>query len=368
MGKLDSSRMSNATKLRKVDDAHVALEGDLEEIFGIPDNTEIDPAILAEVFPDGSIGGVVRLYMDAASSTASECIGFQFEDGDEIKRLILHGSVIKIYEWNSTDEQWDLVANMEQPGSGLLMNCTDLDVDPIAAGDVIVVNAGADGFELAAPASADGVVNFPDLDDTPGDYSGASVGDFIAVASDLESLEFVAAPSGLGAPYVIWMVASSSTGWWNSNAGVWADAFNWEDATGFDDGGYLTAGDYEDDEVPSPTEASKYITLPVGVYDIALWYHTPNAAQSPYGTREWKLVSLLDYIAGPATYGSNDRAPVYYPDSADPPLALNGLHDMGTRQVIVNTEAAFDIKFQVRQNSGGRINDVTFYAMISRVK
>ena len=114
MGKLDTSRMSNATKLRKVDDAHVALEGDLEEIFGIPDNTEITTPIFEEVFPNGTIKRVTRLYMAAASSTAAECIGLQFEDGDEKKRMIFVDSEIKIYEWDDPD--WTLVASMEQPG------------------------------------------------------------------------------------------------------------------------------------------------------------------------------------------------------------------------------------------------------------
>jgi len=358
MGKLDASRMSNATKLNKVDDAHVALEGDLEEIFGIPDNTDIDPAIFEEVFPDGSIKGVVRLYMGAASSTAAECIGFQFEDGDEKKRLIFVDSVIQIYEWD--DPNWTLVANMEQPGSGLLMNCTDLDTAGIAAGDIVVVNATEDGFELTAPASADGVVDFPDLGDTPADYSGASVGDYIAVNATADGLEFVSAPTGLGAPYVIWMVAASTAGWQNSNGGAWHDAYNWVDASGFDDGGYLTAGTYVNDG----TDVNKFVTLPAGVYDVALWYDAPT--QNPYGTREWRLFSVADEIAGPATYGSNDRAPVHYPDSENPPVALNGLHDMGTRQVIVATED--DVKFQVRQNSGSRLNGVTFYAMIYKVK
>ena len=163
MGKLDSSRMSNATKLNKVDDAHVALEGDLEEIFGIPDNTDIDPAIWSRVNPDGTIEGVQRFYMAAASSTAEECIGLEFDDGTKKKRIVFKDSGFFIFEWNTTDETWDLVTDMEVPGSGKLTGLSDVDIEEseltTSVGYLVQVKDD-DEFDLVEAASSSGVTTF----------------------------------------------------------------------------------------------------------------------------------------------------------------------------------------------------------------
>ena len=70
MAKLDTGRMANSTMLNKTDDAHVALEADLETILGVPDNTIITTPIFGEtldgsdpVNEDGSIKGVMKMVM-----------------------------------------------------------------------------------------------------------------------------------------------------------------------------------------------------------------------------------------------------------------------------------------------------------------
>ena len=378
MGKIDTSRMSNATKLNKVDDAHVALEGDLGEIFGIPDNTEIDPPIFENVYEDGTIGGVTRLFQAAASSTASECIGIQFEDDTAKKRMIFVDSALQIFEWNEDDETWDLVANVEQPGSGLLSELTDIDTDAQEAGWLLAVNGTNDGYIFVEPASASGVDTFAELTDTPDAFDGDTSfdpdndpGKFVIVNEAGTALKLTAAPTGLGDPYVIWINSPSqdpdptSINWMSQDVdGSWSEMWLWEDVN-ITDGGLLTACPLTDDG----NSANKFITLPIGVYDISFWYS--STGYSAYGLREWRVNDAnreaggTGTIVGPAAYGANERANVYYPPAGGI-QPCPGVQFLGTRQAIQLSATPF--WFEARQTAGTGIPGTVFFVSISRVK
>lgn len=372
MGKLDINRMQNATRLNKVDDAHVEMEGDLEEIFAIPDNTDIDPSIFESVDSEGKISGVVRLYQASASSTPANCIGFQFEDGTKTKRLILVDSTLKLYEWD--DPTWDEVSNLEAPGSGKIIDLTDVDVTTaqMAAGigKLLQVNALGDAFELVAGASGSGINTFTELTDCF-DITTKDPGDFVVVDGAGTGLTTAAAPTGLGNPYVHWLSAPAvgSLSQWGvhgdpedggSTPEPWYPAWQWYDVAA-DPGGFLTAATLENH---ADGRTNLYMTLPAGVYDISMWYETSQPNQ--YGVREWRARSVIvDNANGPATFGASDTAAVRMTASADP-AAKAGLQFLGTRQLFLTAED--DVWIEVHQDSGAAIQACRFYLSVSRIK
>jgi len=375
MAKLDTNRMANSTKLNKVDDAHVDLEGDLEEILGVPDNTVITSPIfgaaLSGLFPvnaDGTISGVMKLLMSSASSVATECVGFEFSDGTATKRLIFSDSGLKIWEY--VDNAWSQVADIEVPGSGsgLLKNladCADITTLVGQAGKLVAVNVGEDSFTLVEPASASGIMTFAGMTDTPASYNGTSfdpadAGKIVAVASGGAATELIAAPTGAGDPFVMYLGATVNSTWGRNQ---WIDVYEWAfvniGADGdllFDDTSVLS-----NDATVSPVAANKFIELEKGIYEINFW--TATSTPSPYGIRQWRVAGTASN--GQAILGASRRANTYYHASTGLNASI-GIQDLGTRSLIQIAQG--DIKFQVYQDSPGAINNSSFSAIIHKVK
>lgn len=374
MGKLDTSRMTNATKVGRVDNAHGELENDLGEILGVPDNTIITNPIFGvttdgsrPVNADGTITGVQRFVMPSASADPGSCVGFEFADGTETKRLIFVNSGLKIYR--EGDSSWELVADIENPGSGsgLLANLADVDPTLVMAADkVLGTNSLGTLFELQDPAAGTGKSRFADLTDTPAAAAGApfetaNVGQLVYVASE-DTLGFQDAPAGLGAPFVMMLqapIAGTTSRWGN---GGWIDLYEWDYASITDPNNLLTtdAGLLVD---LGGSKVRKYITLEAGVYDINFWYNTTS--QTVWGLREWRVQGSNS--AGPATLGAAQHPKVAFLPGVSDIGAVQGVHSLGSKMLLQNADD--EIYLQVSQTS--KLNPMTgntFFATICRVK
>ena len=378
MGKLDVARMSNSTKLGRVDNAHVALEADLEEILGVPDNTIITIPILGQtsdgeppVQPDGSLRGIMRFYENGVISTVAGASGFEWTDGTVTKRVVLVDSVLNIYELDGTT--WSKVASLETAATGKLTGLSDVDPSmTLVAGKVLSVNAGGGTpyFELIDPASGTGVSRFADLDDTPaaanaipGDpFADGDVGSLVYVASTA-ALGFTPPPAGLGEPFVMCLATTGDTLKWNTldpTETNWGYVIGWAPVGFNDDGGFLT--DNTALITGEGVDGNVNIALEAGLYQISLWYTTTNP--NKFGTRQWRIAG--DSSDGPATYGIQQEANLYIPAGATDPEVLPGLHFLGTQMLIQYADDT--IKFEVKQDSGTRFNAVYYSAVISKVK
>jgi hypothetical protein len=383
MGKLDINRMSDSTKLSRVDNAHVALEADLEEILGIPDNTPITNPIFGvspdsqpPVGSDGAIRAIMQFYESGVVGDPNDASGFEWVDGTETKRLIMINSGLKIYRLQG--QTWSPVTDLENTvqGSGYLANLSDVDPSLApTAGQLLAWDNGNSWWEAVDPASASGKTRFADLDDTPdpsatGDpFNASDVGSIVCIASTT-SLGFKPEPAGLGDPFVMMLTAEASEedGWGTSIKDAWTDVYNWGFQTFADDGGFLTDDTslLTNDTVPDVTEADKFITLTAGLYNISLYYEASNPTK--WGTRQWIIVGSNS--DGPATNGIQQEANLFWQPTGIPddeqPVALPGNHFLGSAALVQFADGT--IKFQVKQDSGFRLNDVVFYATIQKVK
>jgi hypothetical protein len=365
MGKLDKTRMTDATKVSKVDDVHNATEQDAGEIFGIPDNTQITSPIFGEtpsggksVQPDGSIRGNPLFKMSAPTSDPASAIGFEFKDGTKTKRLVMTDSQLVIWNWTGTT--WEKVTDVENPG-GTFLALSDVSDTAYTgkAGYLVKVNSGATGIELVAPTAGSGVTTFIGLTDTPG--AMGTVGQIVTV-QDASNLKFSDPPSGIGDPFVMWLEAvGKAAGWGN---GGWTDAYNWAFTTVADDGGFLT--DNTALLTNDGLKANKFITLAAGVYEISLWYYTSTFDKT--GVRNFRISNATGYTdaVGPATVGCEEPGHFYF-NTGTSAAALDGIHHLGTRQLIMKAGPS-KIKVEVKQTSTGNLMGVTFFMSIAKVK
>lgn len=371
MGKLDINRMSNSTLVNRVDDQHVDLEGDLEDILGIPDNTEITNYVFGTnpdggypVQADGTIKGVPVLKSAAVVADPANAVGFMFDDGTVKKLLAYVDSELKIYEDDDyPNEDWVLVGSVEIPGAGLLMNCTDLDTTGIDVGYIITVNATEDGFELTAPSAGTGITEFIELTDGPGDY-GVAGQMLVSDGPVAGTISWDDVPN-FEDPEVYHMSSGWSTGW--STSGGWQTLYNWNEedpgSLGLCQSGYMA------NNIPDG-HANEYITgLTQGIYECSVWYSTGEGKENFLGKRRWRLHSTLGDIAGPAASGACDRptAAVAYVDGEYVIDPIDGMKYLGTRMFTV-TSTTSDLVVQVQQDSGSRIGGyVSFYCVIRKV-
>lgn len=380
MGKLDSSRMTNATKVGRVDDVHNECEADLGEIFGIPDDTRITNPIFGitddgslPVNDDGTLKGTMRLVMSGVESDPAQAIGFEFDDGTEKKRLVYVDSGLKIYHWNTSTLSWDQISDLENPasGAGLLSSLSDVDVTtPLTADQVLAVNALGTKFELQAPTAGTGKNRFADLDDTPlaanpspGDpFASTDVNRVVYVASE-SSLGFQDPPTGIGAPFAMMLRAPGGTGEfqeWGSTPKTYIPMYQWSYMSYADDGDLLV-----DDPLlitSGATRANEFITLDKGIYDIGFWFTCKTTSQ--WGRREWRVQGT--YAEGPAAAGVNAQADVFY----KPNLHLLGAHPgptyLGHKTLLMIADGK--INFQAKQDSGEKLTGCQFFASIVKVK
>lgn len=384
MAKLDINRMGDSTRVNRVDDQHNTMEGDLEEIFGIPDNVEITAHIFGKnpqggkpIQQDGSIRGVPVLKSGGVQSSASTAVGFKFDDGSNKKLLVFVDSELKIYKDDDyPNESWVISANIERPGAGLLTSLADyIGSNPLTVADVNkLLKVASDGgggyaFDLVDPQAGTGITTFVELEDGPGGFGNA--GDLLATNGAGDELVWTAPPTA-ATPFVMLAYAQTSDGW-GYNGGDWLDAYNWN----LDSGGGFTIDDEStylgNDEVPDPDQASKFFkNLAPGMYDFSLWYSTEDGGENIAGTREFRLQGTG--VSGPAVFGVAQRATVgFYQDPTTlkvTPKAINGNKFLGSRMFIVSITTT-NLKVQLKQTSGGKIgsdNDVWFYAVIRRLQ
>ena len=369
MAKLDVNRMTNSTKLRRVDDAHVELEGDLEAILGIPDNTPIGNPIFGTkpdgslpVNEDGTLSGVMKFTMANDVSTAADSVAIQFSDDEETKRIVFVDSGFKIYK--SGAATWELVADLENPGTGQLQNLADVDDTNFAANKVLAVNSLGTKIEFVDPASSSGISNFYELSDTPAQvglgYDSAKIGHVVYVKSTTE-LDFKAPPEGLGAPFVMCLVAGDPSGnpeTWRTNNQAWGDVEDWNYES-IVDGGQLTVdtGLIDGD--------GKYIDLDEGIYEARFWTHSTTPHK--WGSRSWKVEGT--YAVGPAAdaNGVQTSAPLYWNSlSTENPEVLPGLQFMGESTFVMTADGS--VKFRVKLDAHTGVPNTLFYATIVKVK
>lgn len=212
--------MSDATKVRAVDNAHNQLEVDVSEILGIPLSTEITGCIFGAnpdggkpIQADGSIRGILKLLLGYVAMGAGDSVGIEFEDDTEKKRIVLTESELKIYRWDSGEGDWEFISNIGDPGSVKFQSLLDVDVPvgeefpaPAAAGKFVAVNAVGDKYtHIVAPAG--GSTTFAGLTDTP----EAIPSDVQMLATDGSgSLYFLKPPRSV-APWGAWYQCGSTT-------------------------------------------------------------------------------------------------------------------------------------------------------------
>lgn len=222
MAKLDSGRMSNATKLRAVDNAHNQLELDLEGILGIPDGQNITGSIFGlnpdddvPVRADGSIRGILKLLTAATVYDPEDGIGFQFEDDTETKRLTLIEGRLRIHRLNGA--VWDLVSELDVSGSVAFQGLLDVDIpvgeefapgtpNPDAAGKFVAVNATGDAYTHVAPPADGGATAFTGLADTPEEMGPAHS----MLLTDGAALYFEKTPANVE-PWGVWLYSDPVT-------------------------------------------------------------------------------------------------------------------------------------------------------------
>jgi len=373
MAKLDQNRMADSTKVNRTDDQHVQLEADLEDIFGIPDDTPITNYIFGSnpenpdgkpVQPDGSIRGVPVLKSASVESDPADAVGLKFDDGTVAKLLVFVNSGLKIYNDDDyPNEDWSLVANIESPGSGKLTGLTDYtgpaDISS-SIGKLLKVDSSGTGFDLQDPSAGVGVTTFIQLTDGPGDYGTA--GQVLATKSNLTEVEWVDPPS-TGASFVMFLSSVATKGWGTSPAS-YIDLWNWA----LNDLGQGTITDESTYLGNDGSESNKYFqALEQGIYEFSLWYVTSDGDERIAGTREWRLQGTN--ILGPATVGVAQRATVGFGQNSEL-VPIDGAKFLGTRMFTVNGSTS-DLHCEVRQNSGETIggrNSITFYAVLRRIK
>lgn len=379
MAKLDIGRMLDATKVKQVDDQHNQLEEDLEFIFGIEDNVEIEKPIFGEmpspnqssVNADGSIAGTMILKSDGVQSTVDDAVGFEYDDGTVRKKIAYVNSQLVIYEWDAADAEWDQVASLEQPGTGRLQDCTDVEIDTMASGKLLQVNDDGDAFELVDPASVDGINSFLELDEAPGALGTA--GQVLAVAAGGLALEFIDAPDGIGDPFVLALTCSQSVSgsstadvprWFYTDIGTFSQCYGWADVYGSTLPGLVQEATLS----ANSGRGNYYITLDAGAYMVQFGYHRTGGSR--YGVRSWRVGAISgSSIYGPATQGILRPALVRF-DSTDNTFAApaNATRDLGSALLLVPVD---DTKIFIEIQQDGEttpFNDVTFGLTIYKVK
>jgi len=377
MAKFDTSRMGDSTVVGRVDNQHNAMEEAVEDVFGIPDNTEITAYIFGEnpeatgdrpIQPDGSIRGVPVLKSSGAQSDPASAVGFKWDDGVAKKLLVFVDSLLQLYEDDDyPNESWSLVMNLEEPGSGQLVNLTDYTETAALAdriGYLLKVNAAGNGFDLQAPSGGTGVTTFIALTDTPVGYG--TTGQILAVAAGGTSLEWIDVPTA-ASPFIMLAEAEAASSWGSSQN--WGDVYNW---SLIDPGtsGYLITDEstyLANDTAPDPDQANKFFkNLVAGVYEISVWYVTAVGAERVAGIRGFRVFATSS-LYGPAVEGVAHRATVGF--NADGTLgAIDGAKFLGSKMFITKITTT-DLRVQVFQDSGGSISgtDLYFYALIRKI-
>ena len=374
MAKLDVGRMSDATKVKQVDNQHAQLEADLEDILGVPDGVSIttpvfginpEDASAAPVQRDGSIRGVPRFTLASAVSDAYASVGLEFKDDTSLKRLCFVNSRIEIHKSEDDGTTWTRVSNLEDPyGSGLLTALTDVDLPELSAvdsGQILAVTTSSPWkFELVAPSLVGGRTKFVDLDDVGigRDLLASDNGDIIGVADG--KLNLITAPADIGNPWLMELEAASRRPWGKATAeDDFTTTFAWEfieDASG------LTIQDDNLLDNISLERPNAYITLEQGLYEVSLWYNAPYTGGA--GVREYKVVPYTASISGAASYRAASPMPIQYIDGV--PYGINGTHHLGTRTLVVLTTGK--VYIAVRQDGSGEITDVKWYCSIVGIK
>ena len=378
MAKLSSGRMSNATRLGKVDDAHNELETDLEAIFGIPDETSISNSVFGgTVNSEGSITGVPVMKSDGQQSDPEDAVGFEFDDGSERKRLVLVNSSLEIHRWDSTSGAWELIANIESPGSGRLQDLSDVDIvsADMVAGRVLQVNNTADKFELVEAASVGGISSFTELDDTPSPHTVVpfqafdpeKAGWYVAIDGTGDGITFVEPPTGVGNPVAHWVKDNGSYISWPSLSPTadWFIWYRWADAGNVAD--LVTAATISNLDTNRP---NGLITLNPGVYMVGVSFETPSG--NKYGTRGWKVGSSGGWAGGPAMQGVIDQAVARLDEgTAGYQGIANPIQDLGSRLLTIGDDGSStpqQIYIQMQQDSGSAIGNARVSCWIHRVK
>ena len=393
MAKLDSGRMSDATRVKQVDDAHRQFETDLEAIFGIPDNTDIANPILGSnpetpgappVNSDGSITGVPIFRAAAPLSGGANGIGFEFDDGTTRKRLVLEGTSIKIFVFDDDTDTWTQVTDLDNPGSGsgLFTALSDVNLDPLSvadAGKILKVNEDGDGFELVAPGEVDGVTEFTDLDDVniASPLTAADNGKVVQVGLT-GFLELADAPAGIGDPWVMLLQVLGTSGWGtkastqnnpaskpqhpNANEG-WLNTWNWYYPVAGD--GIVSDGNLLVDTIIGGTPYLKYyISIPAaGIYRCSMWYNAPNLGVT--GIREWRVAPVTATCLSTGATLTDVHTPEYAIVGGTP-TGVSGTQFLGAKDLIVTSPGT--ITLQVRNDSPNAVTGVVFYASITKVK
>jgi hypothetical protein len=376
MAKLDIGRMQNSTQVRRVDDAHNALEEALELIFGIPDNTEITRPIFDKINPDGSATGVVRLTSTSPPAGADDAVGLEFYDGDVKKKIAFVGGVLRLYVWSDETSTWTIVANLEAPASGRLVDladCTEIkDADlSQSIGMLVKVNNSGNGFSLQESATVDGINLFTELQDCPGTLG--SKGQIVVVDQSGTGLTFDNPPAGASGPFIMFLKTDLSSGISvGSGLGTWDSIANWRQLWAW------TLYDPSNSGIPV-TDNSTYLAsdggsanrfiknLSTGLYSLDFYYEVLQASpETIFGARAFSIagtnISVLSgtvgrgYFSG-AEFGVNgsSQAGVIY-----------GTRHIGSLKFIV-TGAVTDATIRFFQDSGAALKAI-FYTIITKVK
>ncbi|MCK5481323.1 MAG: hypothetical protein KAJ06_09255 [Gammaproteobacteria bacterium] len=186
MAKLDILRMINQTKVKAVDNVSNQFEEDLADILGVPDGQTISAAFFGEnleedtpgdtskpVQVDGSIKGLIKFLLAAATADPADSVGLEFVLGDVSKRLCFVDSSIRIYE--ASGSGWVLQTDLEIPGSMTLQGLynTNMTLSIGEADKLVVVDSLGEYYVHAVDPGGSGATEFIALTDTPAGYGAA---------------------------------------------------------------------------------------------------------------------------------------------------------------------------------------------------
>ena len=387
MAKLTISRMSDATQIKQVDNAHAALEEALEAIFGIPDDVDITSPIFGtspgggkSVQSDGSIRGVMRFVSDGVESDAGDAAGIEFDDGSVRKKIAIVSSKVTLHEYDESTATWEQISDLENPGagSGKLVDLSDVDItdDPLPDNKILKTSGGV--FVLDDPASAEGITSFSELDEWSGPFTSdpwqsfdpANDIDKFIVVTGANSLGLAAAPEGLGAPWVAQLEAVASSKWRGPD---WASVYNWDHQSFTGNDSLVSEDIFANNTAPTPDHANEFIYLESGIYELSMWYRA--YVDTIYGNRYFRVQAAASSpatVVGPATIGTVTQAPVYlFPSGETTSVYVGEGCYMGTAMFIVT--AAGNITIDVRQTASGVAigsgnSDPAFYATLVKLK
>lgn len=178
MAQLKSSRASDSDYIGQTDDFFGEIETDIADILGVGLDHTISSPIFAgqtnsdggssgagggQVNGDGTITGILQFLSTTTTKTAAAGIEFECTGGNRYK-IAATADNLEVMEWDSDNEQWDLIGNLNVTGT--ILSLTDCPDEYGTEGQVLAMNAAEDALEFVDVASGS-IATLEEIGDVP---------------------------------------------------------------------------------------------------------------------------------------------------------------------------------------------------------